>query len=52
MHNRAKSCRIRNVSATNKLVLDMEVITNDVIDIVEEVNKSKPKVEDVVEVEL
>ena len=40
------------VAAVNKLVLDMEVVTNDVIDIIEEPAKGKLKVDEVEEVEL
>ncbi|MBU2491402.1 MAG: MotA/TolQ/ExbB proton channel family protein [Bacteroidetes bacterium] len=40
------------VAAVNKLVLDMEVVTNDVIDIIDDPSKGKIKIDDVEEVEL
>ncbi|KAB2843498.1 MAG: MotA/TolQ/ExbB proton channel family protein [Melioribacteraceae bacterium] len=40
------------IAAVNKLVLDIEVVTNDVIDIIEEPAKGKLKIEDEEEVEL
>lgn len=40
------------VAAVNKLVLDMEVVTNDVIDIIDEPAKGKTKTDDIEEVEL
>jgi len=39
-------------AAVNKLVLDIEVVTNDVIDIIEEPAKGKIKIDDEEEVEL
>lgn len=40
------------VSAINKLVLDMEVVSNDVIDVLEEVERGSKVTEDEVELEL
>ena len=40
------------VAAVNKLVLDMEVITNDIIDIIDEPAKGKAQIDDFEEVEL
>ncbi len=40
------------VSSISKLVLDMEVISNDVVDILEEVSKGKTDIEDDIEIEI
>jgi biopolymer transport protein ExbB len=40
------------VSSVNKLVLDMEVVSNDVVDIVEESKTDKKLIEDDIEIEL